>query len=378
MFPRIGSVFNDQFIKQKYSTMPVTPSVPLISVLMPVRNCSDTVEEAARSILDQSLGDLELIIIDDASSDETPTIVSALNDERVILLRRPVQGYVAHALNDGLDIARGCYLARMDGDDIAHPYRFAKQIEFLGKNPSIELCGTQVQTFGAGNKRVSYPLQPSRISAELILRTVIAHPTAMARRKFFENRRYDTKYLCSQDFELWSRSIGKAIYANLPDTLLSYRLHKKQTAVQLKEERRKSVARIILRNLNVFGIDVSPPLTRLAVERALADLNVEVDTRQLICVGNVLAQLIHSNQCSPIVEQSQLRKSVHGVWRRVCLTSRLDASIRLKALTRSDISESSACRVRDALSLLLRASIRRMRGTGPGMDRQTPDIKKDR
>src|ERR1700761_204383 len=123
---------------------------PLVSVLMPVFNAQRYVAAAVNSILDQTLGDFELIIVDDGSTDQSTAILRRLagRDGRIRLISRPNTGYVV-ALNEALDAARGEFLARMDADDVSLPQRFEKQVQFLQENPDFVLVGTHVTTMDA-------------------------------------------------------------------------------------------------------------------------------------------------------------------------------------------------------------------------------------
>src|SRR5437867_9556704 len=108
--------------------------VPRVSVLMPVRDGERFVREAVESILGQTFQNFELLIVDDGSTDATPSILLEFTDPRLVRLRQDRAGLIA-ALNRGLDLARGEYIARMDADDIALPRRLERQVKFLDGNP---------------------------------------------------------------------------------------------------------------------------------------------------------------------------------------------------------------------------------------------------
>ena len=98
--------------------------IPTITVLMPVYNCALYINEAMDSILSQTFDDFEFLIIDDASTDDTVSIIKSYNDPRIQLVEKPVNTGYTNSLNYGLSIANGKYIARMDGDDISLPERF--------------------------------------------------------------------------------------------------------------------------------------------------------------------------------------------------------------------------------------------------------------
>src|SRR3989339_1903405 len=108
---------------------------PKISIVMPVYNCEGFLRDAIDSVLKQTFTDFELIIVNDASTDNTLSIIKSYDDLRIALINRGKLG-LTRALNAGIATARGRYIARMDGDDISLPNRFQKQYDFLEKNPA--------------------------------------------------------------------------------------------------------------------------------------------------------------------------------------------------------------------------------------------------
>lgn len=126
---------------------------PLVTVALPVRNAATTIKIAVASILKQTFGDWELIVVDDGSTDQTLEIVSKMHDARLRLVHEP-PGHLGLAarLNQCIELARGAYFARMDGDDISYPRRLERQIRYLEQNPDIDLLGTGAVVFrGGGN-----------------------------------------------------------------------------------------------------------------------------------------------------------------------------------------------------------------------------------
>lgn len=109
---------------------------------MPVYNAEKFLKPAIESILNQTFSDFELIIIDDNSNDKTADIIKSYNDNRIKHIVNPNRIGFTNSLNQGLKIAQGDYIARMDADDISDPERFSKEIEFLENNPDIGVCGS--------------------------------------------------------------------------------------------------------------------------------------------------------------------------------------------------------------------------------------------
>lgn len=203
-------------------------SLPLVSVIMSSYNEEKYIGEAIESILNQTYENLELIIIDDASTDNTANIIQNYKDERIIYWRNETNRKLAHNLNYAISISKGTYIARMDADDIACLDRIEKQVNFLEKNLEIDVLGTYAQSFGQETKKMIYPQKHDEIKAELLFKNAICHPTVMFRRKSIDFK-YNEKCAAGQDYELWSRIIWNKNFYNLPESLLNYRMHVGQT-----------------------------------------------------------------------------------------------------------------------------------------------------
>jgi GT2 family glycosyltransferase len=205
---------------------------PLVSVLMPFRDASATVEEAASSILGQEGVSLELVAVDDGSRDDGPARVSALaaRDPRVVPVAADGCGIVG-ALARALAVARGDVIARMDADDVALPWRLAKQAAALAEDPGLGVVGTQVETFGPcreGMRRyVAWQngvVSRSDHTRELFVESPLCHPSVALRRAALEavGGWRDTSW--AEDYDLWLRleAAGWGI-AKIPEVLLRWR-----------------------------------------------------------------------------------------------------------------------------------------------------------
>ncbi len=216
-----------------------------VSVILPVRNGGAYLETAVTSILRQSMHDFELLVIDDGSTDAAFAAVRpvAARDGRIRLLRNPGSGIV-DALNFGLAESRCALIARMDADDIALPDRFARQVEFLDREPSVAVLGTQAAFIDpSGNltgDRTHFPTDPGSIAAALLTRgCVLRHPTVLARRDvLLRAGGYRPAPAKAEDYDLWLRLSEHVRLANLPEVLLYYRVHSDQVSAGLNLQQR--------------------------------------------------------------------------------------------------------------------------------------------
>lgn len=206
------------------------PDSPIISVVLPVFNAAPFVERAIRSILQQSVSDFELIVINDGSTDASLELLERLQaqDVRIILLSRENKGLVA-TLNEGILMAQGQWLARMDADDIALPQRFEQQLRQLEQTAS-DICGSWVQHFGTTDQRViQYPQSDAAIKAGLLFNPCFAHPTVIVRTSLIKQFLYDPEWEKCEDYDLWERAARAGWkMTNVPAVLLHYRQHSSQ------------------------------------------------------------------------------------------------------------------------------------------------------
>lgn len=204
---------------------------PTLSVILPVYNSRQFVEQAVASILKQTFTDFELIVVDDGSFDGTAVILKRLSDqdERIILVTRENRGLVA-SLNEGLTRARGEFIARMDADDAALPQRFAEQLAFL-RATGYDICGTAVQCFGNSRLIWRYPQTPTEVEVHMLFDSPYAHPSVMFRASVFKSLLYRDMFSDGEDYDLWQRAWGLGLKgANLNGVFLRYRVHAAQVS----------------------------------------------------------------------------------------------------------------------------------------------------
>jgi len=195
---------------------------------MPVYNEAPFVEAAIQSVLRQTLGDFELVIVDNGSTDQSPEILRRVSDPRVRVFRNPRNLGSAAASNRAVRESRAALIARMDADDIALPHRLEKQFAAFAAEPKLALLGTQVRHFESGGLllRSMAPKAVTRrgIAWQSLFSSPFIHSTAMFTRESFETAGgYDERMQRSSDFALFSRIQAKYQVANLPDVLVRLR-----------------------------------------------------------------------------------------------------------------------------------------------------------
>lgn len=203
---------------------------PLISVVLPVYNVEPYIKECMDSILNQTIQDFEVIVIDDCSTDSTVAIVESYNDDRISIIKKEKNKGLIDSLNLGFRLAKGKYLARVDGDDINVLNRFEKQLLFLESNPDVDLCGTWANEFDGNERVLKYKESHNQIVAELLIKSPICHPSVMLRRQRYLSFSFDKSKKHVEDYDFWARTAWDCKMHNLQEVLYYYRVHGKQVS----------------------------------------------------------------------------------------------------------------------------------------------------
>lgn len=201
-----------------------------VSVLMGLYNCASTLEEAIDSIIAQTYTEWKLILCDDGSFDDTYKIAERYRErypEKIILLKNDRNMGLNHTLNRCLEYADTEYCARMDGDDISHPERLEKQVEFLDSAPEYAIVSSDMELFddegiwGTTNAK-EYPC-----SSDFVKGTPFCHAPCMVRREAYTavcGYTEDKRLLRVEDYELWIKMYRAGFKgANLKEALYSMR-----------------------------------------------------------------------------------------------------------------------------------------------------------
>jgi len=210
--------------------------VPLVSVLLPVRDAAPWLASSIASLRRQTFHDFEIVAVDDGSRDGSGELLEGLarGEPRLRVVRTPPRGLPA-ALDTAFAAARGRLLARHDADDLSHRRRFERQAAFLAAHRAVDVVGTRVRLFpaastGAGMRRWirwhNALLTHEAMAAEVLIDSPLAHGTAMMRRGALERAGGWRERGWPEDLDLWVRLLASgARFAKLPETLYGWRQH---------------------------------------------------------------------------------------------------------------------------------------------------------
>lgn len=229
-----------------------------VTVLMPVFNAASYVRKAIRSILNQTYSDLELLIVDDGSTDATQHIILSIKDQRIQYIENTKNIGLAESLNKGLAIIDSEYIVRMDADDFCHRRRVEWQVDFMDSRKEIGVSGTWLKTFGDWKTRgcSKYMTHPEDLKICTFFRSPVAHATVIIRNSVNRDNtlRYDPRFNRTEDYDLWERIIGSVTFGNLPKVTYYYRRYPGSSTMVHSAEMMEQYQEIVARQLKRIGI----------------------------------------------------------------------------------------------------------------------------
>lgn len=236
--------------------------LPKVTVLMPVYNATEFLGEAVESIVSQSFCDLELVVIDDGSDEPLDAILDQFKDDRIVLVRQENQG-LTRALNRGIRMARGTFIARMDGDDVSLPDRLQIQVTEMESNLKMDLVGSYFDVIdAAGNltERKEPFTDPIYRLWRLQFHNNYGHGTVMLRKDaLIKAGMYDERLRYAQDYDLWSRLSAKNNTKMIPKALYRYRLIQESSQSSVKNYEAQLANAIMISDRNLKACN--PALT---------------------------------------------------------------------------------------------------------------------
>ncbi|MDF1702259.1 MAG: glycosyltransferase [Planctomycetota bacterium] len=319
-----------------------------VSVVLPVYNAGAFLAEALQSLADQTYRDLEIVVHDDGSTDDSRAIAEgfAARDERFVVQSAPNQG-VAGAANAAVARARGDLLVRMDADDIAHPTRVAKLVALAAAHPEVEVLASRARYFpraevGPGMLRyeawLDGLLDHAAIYADRFVEYPLPHPTTAVRRSAYERVGGFRDGDFPEDYDWFLRACAAGVrFAKHPDVLLDWREGGHRTT--------KSDARYSLASFHALKVEHLVPRLE-AADREVAVVGAGRDGKRwaralraagvpLRCfvdlhpgrVGNTIQDLpVHSYEDLPSLRGAYLLSAVGAPGARVDIRARLTAA----------------------------------------------------
>jgi glycosyltransferase involved in cell wall biosynthesis len=201
-------------------------SSPKVTVGLPFVKDANLLADAIRSVFAQTLSDWELILVDDGATEDCLSVAQSIQDPRVRVVRDDLGNRgLAFRLNQITQLARGDYIARMDADDLMHPERLQRQVQYLDRHPDVDVVGSDTYIINNHNqalrKRTSLWMGASL--ASVLKGRHVLHATVVARSSWFRKYPYNTNIPRTEDRELWCRTCTTSVFGHLPELLYFYR-----------------------------------------------------------------------------------------------------------------------------------------------------------
>jgi glycosyltransferase involved in cell wall biosynthesis len=295
-----------------------------VAVLLPVHNAERYLREAMESMISQTFGNYRLIVVDDASSDSSWSIIEGFDDSRIVKIRLSEPKGIVNALNTALEVAGTEFVARMDADDIARNDRFEKQVDFLKSHPEVGVCGSSIKIIKDGlSCYVRYPESHDEILCSLaIYKRSFCHPTVMMRRSVLNQHKmqYTEEYQHAEDLSLWHGLMHETRFHNLQEPLLAYRVHMEQVSSCYKEEQISQTRALLNWSLPKYFPSLSSHSRKALLSLVMPESRHEGIKTDHVDLPNLYARMEAANRDD--------RFSVPATFNKLLLAKFLEASLK--------------------------------------------------
>jgi len=293
---------------------------PRLSVIMPVFNAAPYFRAAVQSVLDQTLQEFELIIVDDGSTDGSPAIVASITDSRIRFFKRGNSSGPAAARNLGLTEARGRFIAFFDSDDLAAPTMLAELFQFLATNPSFQIVGGWLQPIGEDGIPAGEPLgyrdRSGKLASSMLFSNGLVTSCMLMERRCVGQERFDPGLTIASDYDLWARLVIKSKAHVLPRVLGSYRVHSGNITHRKQDSASECLERIYRSQLVRLGIQ--PTSEEIALHMQLTGLTFGTPRQTVVAAEGWLLKLDRANALAGLYEIQPFRETLGDIWYGVC------------------------------------------------------------
>jgi glycosyltransferase involved in cell wall biosynthesis len=300
-------------------------AAPTVSVLMTTWNGAGFIGASIASVLAQSFADLELVVVDDGSTDATAQVLAGIGDPRLRVVRQAVNGGVVAARNAGFAAVRGRYVAALDHDDLSHPERLARQVAYLDAHPGVVLVATEVEIEAGGRRRApDHPVggDPGlirwllHVDNPLTWSSVMFRADAVRRLGAFVRPEYEL----ADDFDFYHRLLAVGEIARLDEVLTVYRWHARNTSHGREDALNANAVKVLAGAYAPLLRDAAEDAARLVIGH-LSDRKPVRDAATLARLGVCLTRLLTAFCVAraPDAPQRAALESVTGTiwWRTV-------------------------------------------------------------
>jgi len=283
-----------------------------VSVIMPSYNSERFIGSSILSIINQSFSSWELLIVDDASTDNTVDIIKSFNDPRIKVIKLNENKGNYHARNIGLENAKGKYIAMLDSDDISLPNRIQLQYNYLENNPELGAIGTSffiIDEQGKYINSIDRTMRPSEFQVNLINDNILLHSSLFIRKELIEKHdlKYHTSYLYAADYDFVFNCSRYFSVSCLGDRCILYRFHRSNITNTFNSDQ-QSFAAIIRKNIitHYFGSILNE--VEIDVINSTFTQNFDIDLWKICQVEDIIKKILNFNDKNKVLDDQALRK----------------------------------------------------------------------
>ena len=294
---------------------------PLVSIVMPVYNAEKYLESTIDSILNQDYPNLELIIVNDGSTDNSKNIILNFSDPRICYFENHANCGIVKTRNRGLEEAKGHYIAVMDSDDIALRERIKIQVEFLENNPGYGMCGTWFQTIdGKGNflKKARFPSNDKDARSNLLVHNCFCHSTVMMRSKLAKELKYNPLFDVIEDYYLWYALSRTTKIINIPVYTTYYRVHGNNVSTTRKIHMFTLINKMNAKILDDLGVKYSPEELKIHSNALISDDSIFKEKVKMAELENWILKLLSEIGKNEIYNEFIVYKILAKKWIILC------------------------------------------------------------
>ena len=288
----------------------------MLSVLLPNYNNGPFLKDCLDSVFNQSFQDFVVYFVDDCSTDNSLEIAARYEGEKLVIIKKPFNSGIVDTLNAGLERVRSKYFIRMDGDDICAPDRFEKLVAFMEINPDIDVCTSNIRTFGLSEELVSYEKDVLQNKANLIFSHTIGHPSSIFRTRVLKDSgiSYKNDYWRMEDYQLFYRLKDIAKYSCLPEPLYFYRRGEYNLNEEIRQRKVGEFKRFYRMIFEDMEFDFSDDDVATHVELAGYDRT----TKPFSVYKDHARKILRANQKKMIFPQKQLAICLDRALTKMC------------------------------------------------------------
>jgi len=297
---------------------------PLVTVLMPVYNTEKYVAESIESVLNQTFGDFEFLIIDDGSTDKSLEVIKSYDDKRIRVVKNEENIKLIATLNKGIDLSEGKYICRIDADDINVLNRLEKQFNIMESHPEYAACSSWIENFyddGRENFIVKYEELHNSIRIKTLYQNHFCHPSSFIRKDFINknNARFDKRFIHSEDYFFFVKLSEIGTLYNIQEVLVKVRKHGTNVSVLNSQIQNKNSILVIAYQLNKIGINTENINYDLYFRFFYATFDL---SKEEIEIAEKLAlEMINENLKSQYLPQKELVDFICFKWYHLCVNS---------------------------------------------------------